>query len=133
MVDGHSGKTSLDGVYAGGDASRGGDMVVTAVAGENTVHMTSKQTTRLANTANCMCVCGASSDGKRAAAAMIPDTTVPERPQMDLSTEFCGITFPNPFCLSSSPVSNTKDMCARAFDAGFGGRANHMAKSHAVT
>lgn len=38
-----------------------------------------------------------------------------------LQIEFCGITFPNPFCLSSSPVSNTADMCARAFDAGWGG------------
>jgi len=38
-----------------------------------------------------------------------------------LQIEFCGITFPNPFCLSSSPVSNTAEMCARAFDAGWGG------------
>ena len=29
--------------------------------------------------------------------------------------------FPNPFCLSSSPVSNSAEMCARAFDAGWGG------------
>jgi dihydropyrimidine dehydrogenase (NAD+) subunit PreA len=38
-----------------------------------------------------------------------------------LKIEFCGIEFPNPFCLSSSPVSNTAEMCARAFDAGWGG------------
>jgi len=38
-----------------------------------------------------------------------------------LQIDFCGIKFPNPFCLSSSPVSNTAEMCARAFDAGWGG------------
>lgn len=84
--------TSLPRVYAGGDASRGGDMVVTAVA-----------------------------DGKTAAAAIAAENAVPERPQLDLSIDFCGVRFPNPFCLSSSPVSNTKEMCAAAFDAGFGG------------
>ncbi|OGQ80085.1 MAG: hypothetical protein A2289_21595 [Deltaproteobacteria bacterium RIFOXYA12_FULL_58_15] len=40
---------------------------------------------------------------------------------IDLSINFCGVTFPNPFCLSSSPVGNTYDMCARAFDMGWGG------------
>lgn len=39
----------------------------------------------------------------------------------DLSIEFCGIKFENPFCLSSSPVSNHAEMCARAYDAGWGG------------
>ena len=39
----------------------------------------------------------------------------------DLSIEMCGVTFPNPFMLSSSPVSNTAEMVGRAFDSGFGG------------
>jgi dihydropyrimidine dehydrogenase (NAD+) subunit PreA len=39
----------------------------------------------------------------------------------DLSIDFCGVRFENPFCLSSSPVSNHAEMCARAFDAGWGG------------
>lgn len=39
----------------------------------------------------------------------------------DLSINFCGIKFENPFCLSSSPVGNHAEMCARAFDAGWGG------------
>jgi dihydropyrimidine dehydrogenase (NAD+) subunit PreA len=39
----------------------------------------------------------------------------------DLSIEMCGVTFPNPFMLSSSPVSNTAEMVGRAFDRGFGG------------
>jgi len=38
-----------------------------------------------------------------------------------LKVTFCGVEFPNPFCLSSSPVGNTYDMCARAFDLGWGG------------
>ena len=38
-----------------------------------------------------------------------------------LEVEFCGVKFPNPFCLSSSPVGNTYEMCARAFDIGWGG------------
>lgn len=41
----------------------------------------------------------------------------------DLSINMCGVTFPNPFLLSSSPVSNTAEMVGRAFDAGFGGVA----------
>ncbi len=41
----------------------------------------------------------------------------------DLSIEMCGVTFPNPFMLSSSPVSNTAEMIGRAFDRGFGGVA----------
>jgi len=39
----------------------------------------------------------------------------------DLSVEFCGVKFENPFLLSSSPVGNHAEMCARAFDAGWGG------------
>lgn len=39
----------------------------------------------------------------------------------DLSIEFCGVKCENPFFLSSSPVSNHAEMCARAFDAGWGG------------
>lgn len=31
----------------------------------------------------------------------------------DLSIEFLGVRFPNPFCLSSSPVGNDYDMCAK--------------------
>lgn len=41
--------------------------------------------------------------------------------QADLSINFCGVKFENPFCLSSSPVGYHAEMCARAFDAGWGG------------
>jgi len=39
----------------------------------------------------------------------------------DLSIKFLGVTFPNPFCLSASPVGNDYDMCAKAYKVGFGG------------
>jgi dihydropyrimidine dehydrogenase (NAD+) subunit PreA len=40
---------------------------------------------------------------------------------VDLSVDFCGLTFRNPFLLSSSPVSNSAEMVARSFDAGWSG------------
>lgn len=40
---------------------------------------------------------------------------------IDLSIDFCGVKFKNPFLLSSSPVSNSAEMVARSFDAGWGG------------
>lgn len=39
----------------------------------------------------------------------------------DLSITFMGVKFPNPFCLSSSPVGNCYEMCAKAYESGFGG------------
>lgn len=39
----------------------------------------------------------------------------------DLSIDFCGVHFENPFCLSSSPVGNCYEMCAKAYDVGWGG------------
>ncbi|MBX7408065.1 NAD-dependent dihydropyrimidine dehydrogenase subunit PreA [Clostridium chauvoei] len=39
----------------------------------------------------------------------------------DLSIEFCGVKCENPFFLSSSPVGNCYEMCAKAFETGWGG------------
>ncbi|MDR5587249.1 MULTISPECIES: NAD-dependent dihydropyrimidine dehydrogenase subunit PreA [Clostridium] len=39
----------------------------------------------------------------------------------DLSIEFCGVKCENPFFLSSSPVGNCYEMCAKAFEAGWAG------------
>ena len=39
----------------------------------------------------------------------------------DLSITFMGVKVPNPFCLSSSPVGNCYDMCAKAYRSGWGG------------
>ncbi|MBT4201363.1 tRNA-dihydrouridine synthase, partial [Desulfobacula sp.] len=40
---------------------------------------------------------------------------------IDLSIDFCGVRFKNPFLLSSSPVSNSAEMVARSFEAGWSG------------
>jgi len=60
-------------------------------------------------------------DGKQIAASLIPGVDVMPRPLLSLETEFCGIQFENPFCLSSSPVTNTAAMIAMAYDAGWSG------------
>ena len=66
-------------------------------------------------------------DGKRAAEAIAKafplrsPVRAPQAPRPSLELEFCGLKFKNPFCLSSSPVANTAEMIARAFDAGWGG------------
>ena len=39
----------------------------------------------------------------------------------DLSINFLGVKFENPFCLSSSPVGNCYEMCAKAYDEGWAG------------
>ncbi|MDR1893968.1 MAG: NAD-dependent dihydropyrimidine dehydrogenase subunit PreA [Spirochaetales bacterium] len=39
----------------------------------------------------------------------------------DLSINYLGVKFENPFCLSSSPVGSDYDMCAKALEAGWGG------------
>ncbi len=39
----------------------------------------------------------------------------------DLSVDFLGVHFQNPFCLSSSPVGNCYGMCAKAYETGWGG------------
>jgi dihydropyrimidine dehydrogenase (NAD+) subunit PreA len=39
----------------------------------------------------------------------------------DLSVTFCGVRFPNPFLLSSSPVSNSAEMVEAAYEHGWAG------------
>jgi len=40
---------------------------------------------------------------------------------IDLSVNFLGVKFPNPFLLSSSPVSNSAEMVGNSFERGWGG------------
>ena len=40
---------------------------------------------------------------------------------IDLAVDFCGVRFKNPFLLSSSPVSNSAEMVAKSFEAGWSG------------
>jgi len=39
----------------------------------------------------------------------------------DLAVEFCGVHLVNPFVLASSPCTDTADIVARGFDAGWAG------------
>lgn len=81
------------GVFYGGDVVRtGGDIVVRAVA-----------------------------DGKRGAASMLPATRNARREKISLETNFCGLTYENPFCLSSSVLVDSSDAIAQAYDIGWAG------------
>ena len=51
-----------------------------------------------------------------------PNLDIPmPKDEMALQTDLCGVKLENPFLLSSSVVSSTYDMCARAFEAGWAG------------
>ncbi len=55
---------------------------------------------------------------------VLPDNEGPiPQDEERLRCDFCGIPMENPFLLSSSVVASTYDMCARAFEAGWGGVA----------
>lgn len=41
--------------------------------------------------------------------------------ERDLSIDFCGVRFPNPFLLSAAPPTDDLDMVRAAFEAGWGG------------
>jgi len=41
--------------------------------------------------------------------------------KVNLEVEFCGVKFINPFLLASAPGSDSREMMARAFEAGWGG------------
>ena len=43
------------------------------------------------------------------------------RKKVDLSIEFCGVRFPNPFVLAAAPPTDKGEMIARGFEAGWGG------------
>ncbi len=59
---------------------------------------------------------------KRLRAEVAPQMEVPlPQDEERLWTDLCGVPLENPFLLSSSVVASTYDMCARAFEAGWGG------------
>jgi dihydropyrimidine dehydrogenase (NAD+) subunit PreA len=41
--------------------------------------------------------------------------------KVDLSVEFCGVRFPNPFVLAAAPPTDSGEMIARGYEAGWGG------------
>jgi len=97
-LDGDTMRTSHPQIFAGGDLAGAGKTVAASVL-----------------------------DGKKAAGAIARAFPLSSpargrtRARPSLEIEFCGLHFRNPFCLSSSPVSNTAEMISRAFDAGWGG------------
>ena len=77
-------------------------------------------------TAPCEAACLAPGKvGIRSLMIRLHDEVLPEIEQVSdedrLKTDLCGVPMENPFLLSSSVVASTYDMCARAFDAGWGG------------
>ena len=41
--------------------------------------------------------------------------------KVDLSVDFCGVRFPNPFVLAAAPPTDSGEMIARGYEAGWGG------------
>ncbi|HEX8940517.1 MAG TPA: NAD-dependent dihydropyrimidine dehydrogenase subunit PreA [Candidatus Limnocylindrales bacterium] len=103
-ADRADGRTANPKVWAVGDVTSGGREVVDAVRAGMLAARSIVAALGLAN------------------AAIVPvrtaDATVPG---VDLFTDMAGIRSPNPFWLASCPISNTGEMVARAFDAGWGG------------
>lgn len=78
---------------------------------------------------NCMKVCNRAKVDKPIDIPSIVEYTRQANPDAkkrleclsDLKVDFCGIQCENPFILGSSVISSSFDMCARAFEAGWGG------------
>ncbi len=106
-VDPATGRTDNPRVWAGGDLVNGGREVVNAVQ-EGTLAARSIATTL-----------GVAAAPSRAAITAVP---APDRaPGVSLAVDMAGIRSPNPFWLASAPPTNTGEMVARAFEAGWGG------------
>ena len=107
VVDAATGRTDNPRVWAGGDLVNGGREVVNAV-------QEGKLAARSIATAL----------GVPAVSARVAITAVPapgRAPGVSLAVDMAGIRSPNPFWLASGPPTNTGEMVARAFEAGWGG------------
>jgi dihydropyrimidine dehydrogenase (NAD+) subunit PreA len=98
-----SGRTTNPKVWAIGDVVNGGAEVVNAVQAGKLAARSIIEALGLAS---------------RIVPIKPTDATVPG---VDLFTDMAGIRSPNPFWLASCPITNTGEMVARAFDAGWGG------------
>jgi dihydropyrimidine dehydrogenase (NAD+) subunit PreA len=103
LADAKTGRTSNPKVWAIGDIVNGGAEVVNAVQ---------------AGKVAARSIVDALGLRERRIVARPTDATVQG---VDLFTDMAGIRSPNPFWLASCPITNTGDMVARAFDAGWGG------------
>ena len=107
VVDPATGRTDNPRVWAGGDLANGGREVVNAV-----------QEGKLAARSI------AATLGVPAVTARVEISAVsaPDgAPGVNLAVHMAGIRSPNPFWLASAPPTNTGEMVARAFEAGWGG------------
>ena len=103
VTDG-AGRTRNPKVWAIGDIVNGGAEVVNAVQAGKLAARSIVEAIGLG--------------GARISQVRPTDATVPG---VDLFTDMAGIRSPNPFWLASCPITNTAEMVARAFDAGWGG------------
>ncbi len=103
VADPTTGRTANPRVWAIGDVASGGAEVVHAV-----------QAGKIAARS----IVDALGVTARITPARPPAATVTG---VDLATDLAGIRSPNPFWLASCPITNTGEMVARAFDAGWGG------------
>ena len=106
-VDPATGQTDNPRVWAGGDLVSGGREVVNAV-----------QEAKVA-AASIARALGVATAETRPAISPVPGSD--RAPGVSLAVEMAGIRSPNPFWLASAPPTNTGEMVARAFEAGWGG------------
>ncbi len=104
VADPATGRTSNAKVWAIGDITNGGAEVVDAVQAGKLAARSITDALGLG--------------GPHIVPVRPTDATVPG---VDLFTDIAGIRGPNPFWLASCPITNTGEMVARAFDAGWGG------------
>jgi len=104
VADKATGRTANPRVWAIGDIVTGGAEVVNAVQAGKLAARSIVETLGVG--------------GSRIVPVRPTDATVPG---VDLFTDMAGIRSPNPFWLASCPITNTGEMVARAFDAGWGG------------
>jgi dihydropyrimidine dehydrogenase (NAD+) subunit PreA len=119
VVDEESMATSAPGVFAAGDIVNGGATAVQAVAEGK--RAAAGIVAYLERESGARPGAGEPGGGPGAAIGVgVPRATV--RPSgVDLSVEFAGLTFPNPFVLAAAPPTDSGEMIARGFDAGWGG------------
>ncbi len=111
-VETSTGRTSNPRVWAGGDAVDGGAEVVDAVAAGRAAAR---------SIAAALGVPVRPAEVPRHGPRIEVVTRSGARPTVDLSTDVAGVRSPNPFWLASAPPTNTGEMIARAFEAGWGG------------
>lgn len=104
-IEGKSCMTSQKGVFAGGDAVHGPALAVEAVQdGKDAAEGIDKFLSRC--------------HSERSEESSVHHYS---KPKTDISVDFCGVHFENPFILSAAPPSDDLDMVREAFKAGWAG------------